>query len=247
MPTYSTTTKYLLRALLGGNLVSDIDTGFASLASDIDSNMAGYAEGTFAGKPAAAKAGRIYRCTDTGQWLADTGSAWVEIARLATALGAYETVSETSILIAGGATAATYYATESGSSGVSGVDSAGITPAVLPITLADYAVSGLATWFRVQALTATNSVAPAVNFTYELCPVTSAGSAGSVAITLGTPVGSPTTVTRTAPAANSTFVDATSDFTIGSNGAYALAVALSGTAAANSRTTVRLRLQIHRI
>jgi hypothetical protein len=79
MPTYSTTTKYLLRALLGGNLVSDIDTGFASLASDIDANMAGYAEGTFAGKPAAAKAGRIYRCTDTGQWLADTGTAWIDL------------------------------------------------------------------------------------------------------------------------------------------------------------------------
>jgi hypothetical protein len=79
MPTYSTTTKYLLRALLGGNLVADIDTGFASLASDIDANMAGYAEGTFAGKPAAAKAGRIYRCTDTGQWLADTGTTWIDL------------------------------------------------------------------------------------------------------------------------------------------------------------------------
>lgn len=79
MPTYGTSAKYALRKLLGGNVISDIDAGFDALATDLDTNMAGYAEGTFAGKPAAGKAGRIYRCTDTGQWLADTGSVWVDL------------------------------------------------------------------------------------------------------------------------------------------------------------------------
>lgn len=79
MATYGNTTKYLLRKLLGSNTINDIDAGFAALADDVDANMSGYAEGTFAGKPAAGKTGRIYRCTDTGQWLADTGAAWVDL------------------------------------------------------------------------------------------------------------------------------------------------------------------------
>jgi hypothetical protein len=48
MATYTTTTKYALRALTGSSLVSEIDIGFASLAADIDAAMAGYVEGTLA-------------------------------------------------------------------------------------------------------------------------------------------------------------------------------------------------------
>lgn len=79
MATFTDTAKYALSWLTGSNLISDIDLGFQTLAEDVDANMAGYAEGTFAGKPAAGKTGRIYRCTDTGQWLADTGAAWVDL------------------------------------------------------------------------------------------------------------------------------------------------------------------------
>jgi hypothetical protein len=52
-----------------------------TLAAAIDSNMAGYAEGTIAAIPAAGKSGRLYRATDTGQLFIDTGSAWVEFSR----------------------------------------------------------------------------------------------------------------------------------------------------------------------
>jgi hypothetical protein len=79
MATYTTTTKYALRALTGSSLVSEIDIGFASLAADIDAAMAGYVEGTLGSRPAAGKSGRLYRTTDTGQMFIDTGTAWVEM------------------------------------------------------------------------------------------------------------------------------------------------------------------------
>jgi hypothetical protein len=41
--------------------------------------MAGYAQGTAALRPAAGKAGRIYRATDTGEVTFDTGSGWITI------------------------------------------------------------------------------------------------------------------------------------------------------------------------
>lgn len=79
MATFTTTAKYALRWLTGANLISDIDAGFQALAEDVDANVAGYSSGTLAALPAAGKAGRLYRTTDTGQWFADTGSAWVEV------------------------------------------------------------------------------------------------------------------------------------------------------------------------
>lgn len=80
MATYTNTAKYALRWLTGSNLVSDIDAGFQSLAEDIDSKMAGYAEGTAASRPAAGVAGRLYGATDiAGELARDIGSAWVSV------------------------------------------------------------------------------------------------------------------------------------------------------------------------
>lgn len=56
-------------------LVADL----ASLANQIDANAAMYAQGTFAARPAAGKAGRIYYATDTLQHFWDTGAAWVAL------------------------------------------------------------------------------------------------------------------------------------------------------------------------
>jgi hypothetical protein len=80
MATFTTTAKYALRWLTGGNLISDVDAGFQALAEDIDASMAGQASGTVGAMPAAGKAGRIYRATDTGEVFLDTGSAWILIA-----------------------------------------------------------------------------------------------------------------------------------------------------------------------
>lgn len=75
------TTKYSIPTLnaSGTDAINVSHTALNSAFTTIDGAMAGYAEGTFAGKPAAGKAGRLYRCTDTGQWLADTGTVWVDL------------------------------------------------------------------------------------------------------------------------------------------------------------------------
>lgn len=39
-PTYGTTATQALRKLLGGNLIADIDAGFAALADDVDAKLA---------------------------------------------------------------------------------------------------------------------------------------------------------------------------------------------------------------
>jgi hypothetical protein len=51
-----------------------------TLATAIDSSMAGYLSGTLASRPGASIAGRFYRTTDTAQWFVDNGSAWIEVA-----------------------------------------------------------------------------------------------------------------------------------------------------------------------
>jgi microcystin-dependent protein len=80
MATYTQTAKYLLRRLTGSSNVSEVDDGIAALADDLDANMAGYADGTLAGRAGVATtAGRFYRTTDTGQVFMGTGSAWIEI------------------------------------------------------------------------------------------------------------------------------------------------------------------------
>lgn len=76
---FLTSAKYALRKMTGASLVRDIDDGFAALADDVDAKMAGYVEGTFAARPAAAVAGRFYRATDTGKLYFDTGSTWLEM------------------------------------------------------------------------------------------------------------------------------------------------------------------------
>lgn len=75
------TTKYAIPTFNAGG-TDPVNTGHTQInnaLTAIDGAFSGYATGTFAGKPAAGKAGRLYLCTDTGQWLADTGSAWVDL------------------------------------------------------------------------------------------------------------------------------------------------------------------------
>lgn len=75
------TTKYGLITEADGDPLVSAPGRLRTMAAAIDSNMAGYAEGTLAAIPAAGKAGRIYRATDTGQVFLDTGTVWVEMER----------------------------------------------------------------------------------------------------------------------------------------------------------------------
>lgn len=79
MTTYAETTRNRLRALLGTNKVAEIDTGFLSLAEDVDSKMASYWQDTFAKRPAAGQPNRIFKATDTGLLYHDTGTVWEQI------------------------------------------------------------------------------------------------------------------------------------------------------------------------
>jgi hypothetical protein len=163
----------------------------------------------------------------------------------ATLMGAYRPVAEAPFYIGGGLAAGTYYVTSGGFLGLSGL-AQGAAPMVCPINLADHAVSGLVTQFRIQASTVTNATAPGVSLTFQLCGITaSAGGSGAISVTLTAPVAG-SGVTRTTPASGSNFIDWSSDFT-GSNGTWPLSIVLSGTTAAASFTTGMLKLMVHNI
>lgn len=248
MPTYGSSTKYALRKLLGSNLISDIDAGFDALASDVDTNMAGYAEAVLGSRPSAGKAGRIFRATDTGQWFADTGSAWIEVARLATALGVYRTVGGMSTFFQGSGAggAVTYYPGTGGGVLISGTGG-GAGAIQVPVNLPDLAVPGLTTQFRLRLSAITNTIAPGVNFTYGLYPVaSSAGAGASLIVTLGTVV-SGSTLSQPTPTASANGTTAGSDFTIPSSGVYIIGVAVSGSIAANAAMAVTVQLQARHI
>jgi hypothetical protein len=167
-------------------------------------------------------------------------------AKPATLMGRFVTVSEASLVLNSGHTGATTWIPTNGYPVASGGTVSTQLVSILPITLADYAVSGLTTQFRVEASTVTNTVAPGVSFTFGLYGIASStGSGGNIIITLTAAVAG-SGVTRTTPAASSNFVDWSSDFT-GSNGTWLLCIASSGTPAANSNTQFKVRLQYHNI
>jgi hypothetical protein len=76
MPAYFTTARSKLRALLGIDLVSDIDAGFQALAQDVDTKITSYSQGATGAKPAAGQANRFWRDTTTGVLYHDTGTEW---------------------------------------------------------------------------------------------------------------------------------------------------------------------------
>jgi hypothetical protein len=164
----------------------------------------------------------------------------------ATLTGFYRTVSEAIVKInSAAAGATTWIPAADGTVVANGVPTA-LALFPIPINLTDYAVSGLATQFRVQASTITNTVAPGVSFTFSLYGITStAGTTGSIVVNLSAAVAG-SGVTRTTPAASSNYVDWSSDFT-GSSGTWFLGIASTGTPAASSLTQFTLRLQVHNI
>lgn len=239
------TSRFAIPELDPNAFINDGPADINASLNAIDADMAGYSQGTFAARPAAGTAGMLYRATDTSQLFMDTGSTWLAVAPDAGA-GAYRVVGEAAMTLGAADTAGNYTATEGGvSTLVGGSGVIGAPLAFIPVTLADHAVSGLTTQFRVQAATIVNTIAPAVNFTFALAPITAiGGSGGSISIAIGATLGS---FTRSAPLAATSYREEGADFTIAGNNNYVLVVALSGTPAANSRVNCCLRLQVHNI
>ena len=166
-------------------------------------------------------------------------------AKPATLKGDYELVGESSLLFSSSFAAATYSATKTAAIQAIGTTAAA-SPVVLPINLPDFAVSGLTTQFRIQALTMTNATAPAMNFTFGVALIMAqAGGSGLIGITtIGSVLGA---VTATAPPAATPTTSTGVDFTIAGSGAYVLVVTTSGTPAVNSVAGCTVRLQVHHI
>lgn len=108
---------------------------------------------------------------------------------------------------------------------------------------ADFAVAGKTLKMRLRAQAAVNATKPTIKFTFGLYPVTVAGGAGVLTVTLGTVV-SGSTVEINEPAASTVSQANSGDFTVPVDGAYALGVVTSNTMTVNSAVLMSAQLQI---
>ena len=154
-------------------------------------------------------------------------------AKPATLMGAYRVVSEVTGFVAGG--------TPAGPTGASATDGPS------PVVPADFVVAGLTTQFRLRVLTGINATAPGVDLTFGLYPVTGfSGGSGVVGPDFGSVLAG-STVTRSAPSALASLVDASADFTIATPGGYRVLVSLSGTSIAASRVEFVAQIQVRNV
>jgi hypothetical protein len=159
-------------------------------------------------------------------------------------LNSYRTVYRGGMILGSTAGAATYLMLPQAGTLLNADATSQSAVPVIYLDPADYAVTGRATKYRVRATLLSNANAPTVNFTVGLYPLTGVAGATSLQITptLGT-VTSGSTVAFTAPSASSTNQSNSGDFTAPAAGYYALAVAVSGSPAANSGISIRAELQ----
>lgn len=75
-PDYLPGARFGIRAFAGDTNIADLDTASQAMRDDIESKMFGYLEGLESALPAAGISNRIFRATDTGRRLFDTGTAW---------------------------------------------------------------------------------------------------------------------------------------------------------------------------
>ncbi len=98
---------------------------------------------------------------------------------------------------------------------------------------ADYAVAGKTQKLRLRAQILTNATKPTLKFTVGLYPITVAGGADTLKVTLGTVVPG-STVEFNEPAASTPSAGSSGDFTIPADGAYVLGVVTSATLTNNA-------------
>jgi hypothetical protein len=111
-----------------------------------------------------------------------------------------------------------------------------------------YLDPGLATantrtnYYNISASALVNATAPTVTFTVGLYPVSAvAGAAATLSVTLGTVVAG-STVAFASPALDTLSHATSGDFTAPAAGFYALAVVVSGSAAASSSVAIAARV-----
>lgn len=168
-------------------------------------------------------------------------------AKPATLLGQYRTVTEAFSGYSPSDTSGTYvfcWATAALQKSPAGVTAA--TAAATYLDPSDYSVSGLTAKLRVRGVVFTNGTAPGITFTFGLYPITTGGGANALVLTTGTVVASSTAAVVT-PSLNSVSTAVSSDISVPSAGAYALAVAFSGTTAASSVGLAHARLEVRHV
>jgi hypothetical protein len=243
MATFTTTAKYALRWLTGGNLVSDIDAGFQALAEDIDANMAGYASGTVGALPAAGKAGRIYRATDTGQVLIDTGSVWQEFPHLS-ALATWRTLVTATADMTSTSTVPHYF----GINGTMTVNSSSPLAGHLVIpSPSGWAIGGLTPKLRITGGILCNDIACTTKINFKLRSI--APSGGSGLLSFSSTGASPSTDTGGVPNPSVTTSGATlfssPESNVPATGNYALAAAPETALPAGVRLMITARVELH--
>jgi hypothetical protein len=142
--------------------------------------------------------------------------------------------------------AATYFLTEGAlvvASGGNITAASQAIPEMLYFDDADYTVNGLTQKLRLRAQVCTNATAwSAVTATFGLYPVTFAGGADVLVATAGTVV-SGSTVAIANPAASTVTQGNSGDFTVPSDGQYALGVVISATLTNNAIAALSVQLQ----
>lgn len=111
---------------------------------------------------------------------------------------------------------------------------------------ADYVISGKTLKMRLRAQVAVNATKAAIKFTFGLYPITVAGGSDILTMTLGSVVSS-STVEINEPAASTVSQGNSGDFTIPSDGAYALGVVTSATLTNLSAALVSAQLQVRNV
>lgn len=111
---------------------------------------------------------------------------------------------------------------------------------------ADYLITGKTLKMRLRSQIAVNGTKPTIKFTVGLYPISSSGGAEILLITAGSVV-SGSTIEFNEPAASTITQNVTSDFTIPSDGAYALGVTVSGDINTNSQVKINTQVQVRNL
>jgi len=165
--------------------------------------------------------------------------------------GQYKTLLTTTAGITAGETAATKILSptdvdleqiyESGNDIIAGTRFRAFVPMIY-FDDADATATSLIQKLRLRAQVNTNNASPTITFTFGLYPVTFAGGTDTFTVTLGTVV-SGSTVAIASPAATSTTSANSGDFTIPSDGQYALGLVTSATMTTASAALLTAQLQ----
>lgn len=132
----------------------------------------------------------------------------------------------------------------SGTAGTPGVSLALGT--IFYLTASEYAVTGKTTKLLVKAILSSNATALGTTVTFGLYPVTVAGTADVVNVTAGTVTAS-STVALATPSASTVTTGTSGDFTLPSDGAYALGYVLTGSPAANHASLLTAQLCVRNV